>query len=170
VLWWAAAYVLIVAAAAVIVASRREPTIVRGDWVFLLTALFVLVAATATAVRGGRFSLGELAAVVLVLLGGWFVQSRWWVVGANATAVGATIEECASRICAPTTRSGQSATVSVPGGAMQLRIAPAGRSTMIVFVASARHRKVALFRRLFAKQYRSVMPTVRLGGSASGAA
>ena len=30
---------------------------------------------------------------------------------------------------------------------------------MIVFVASAKHRKAQLFRRLLAKQYRAVMPT-----------
>jgi hypothetical protein len=44
-----------------------------------------------------------------------------------------------------------------------VRIRPAGESTMIVFVRSARHRKAELFRRLLAKQYRSVMPTIRLG-------
>ena len=44
-----------------------------------------------------------------------------------------------------------------------LRIVPAGRSTMIVFVADAKHRKAHLFRRLLAKQYRAVTPTIRLG-------
>lgn len=164
---WAAAYVVIAAVAAVVVSSRREPTIVRGDWVFLLTALFVLVAAMVTALRGGRFSLGELAAVVVVLILGWLVQSRWWVVGADAVAVGGTVDECASRLCAPATRSGAHTSVAVPGGAIRLRIAPAGRSTVIVFVSSTKHRKVTLFRRLLAKQYRSVMPTVRLGDAPS---
>ena len=167
---WAAAYVIIAGVAAAIVLSRREPTIVRGDWVFLLTAVFVLVAATVIAVRGGRFSLGELAVVVAVLILGWLVQSRWWVVGANVATVGVTVDECASRLCAPTTRSGQDATVTVPGGAIRLKIAPAGRSTVIVFVASTKHRKVALFRRLLAKQYRAVMPTLRLGSAPSGSA
>ena len=169
-LGWAAAYVVIAVAAAVVVLARREPTIVRGDWVFLLTALFVLVAATVTALRGGRFSLGELVAVGLILVAGWLVQSRWWVIGADVAAVGTTLDECASRLCAPTTRSGHDATVTVPGGAIRLRIAPAGRSTVIVFVSSAKHRKVALFRRLLAKQYRSVMPTLRLGNTPSGSA
>ena len=45
----------------------------------------------------------------------------------------------------------------------RLRIASAGRSTVIVFVGSAKHRKTHLFRRLLAKQYRSVMPTIRIG-------
>ena len=169
-LGWAAAYIGIAVAAVVVVLARREPTIVRGDWVFLLTALFVLVAAIVTALRGGRFSLGELAITVLVLVAGWYVQSRWWVVGANAATVGVTVGECASRLCAPTTRSGDETVVTVPGGAIRLRIAPAHRSTVIVFVSSAKHRKVALFRRLLAKQYRSVMPTLRIGDAPAGSA
>jgi hypothetical protein len=34
---------------------------------------------------------------------------------------------------------------------------------MIVFVGTAKHRKAQLFRRLLAKQYRSVIPPIRLG-------
>lgn len=161
---WAAVYVGLVVVAAVIVLARREPTVVRGDWVFLLTALYVLAAAVITAVRGGRFSLGVLAGTVMVLIAGWLVQSRWWVVGVASSVVAVTIDECASRLCAPTASSPGECAVTVPGGAIRLRIAPAGRrSTMIVFVSSAKHRKSELFRRLLAKQYRSVMPTIRLG-------
>ena len=57
---WAAAYVVVALMAAVIVLSRREPTVVRGDWVFLLTSLFVLLAASVSTVRGERFSFGVL--------------------------------------------------------------------------------------------------------------
>lgn len=162
-LLWAAAYALLVVAASAVVLARREPTIVRGDWVFLSTALFVLLAAVVTALRGGRFSLGVLAGTVTVLLVGWAIQSRWWVVGAEPAVVVTTIEECASRLCAPAVSGSGHCTIIVPGGSMQLRIASAGRSTMIVFVSSANHRKVQLFRRLLAKQYRPVMPTIRLG-------
>jgi hypothetical protein len=163
VLLWAAVYVALMIAAAAVVLARREPTVVRGDWVFLVTSLFVLLAAAVTAWRGGRFSLGTLAVTTLVLLAGWVVQSRWWVVGASSVAVTATIEECAARLCAPAAVVAGACTVSVPGGVVQLRIAPAGRSTMIVFVASAKHRKAHLFRRLLAKQYRDVIPTIRIG-------
>ena len=104
----------------------------------------------------------------LVLPAGWFVQSRWWVIGARPDAVTTTIEECASRLCAPSARATGACTVTVPGGAVQLRVVPVGASTMIVFVASARHRKALLFRRLLAKQYRPVMPTLRLGAPGNG--
>ena len=40
---WAGVYLAIVTAAVAIVLARREPTIVRGDWVFFLTSLFVLL-------------------------------------------------------------------------------------------------------------------------------
>jgi len=163
VLVWAAVYAVVVVVAAAVVLARREPTIVRGDWLFLLTALFVLLAAVITAVRGGRFSLGALAAAIVVVLAGWAIQSRWWVIGAGPAVVVATIEECASRLCAPSARAEGQCTVTVPGGVVHLRIAPAGQSTMIVFVSSAKHRKAHLFRRLLAKQYRSVLPTIRLG-------
>lgn len=162
---WAIAYVVLLTIAAILVLARREPTIVRGDWVFLLTSVFVLVAALASAFRGERFSLGVLAATVLVLLIGWFAQSRWWVIGAPSATVKATVDECASRLCAPATHNAGESTIGVPGGAMRLRIAPAGGSTVIVFIASAKHRKVELFRTLLAKQYRSVMPTIRVGGA-----
>jgi hypothetical protein len=164
VLGWAAAYVALVLAASVVVRARREPTIVRGDWIFLLTALYVLIGAAVTALRGGRLSLGVLSGAVVVLLAGWFIQSRWWVIGQDSGAVVTAIEECASRLCAPSARGSDHLTLAVPGGVVHLRVAPVGRSTMIVFVASARHRKVQLFRRLLAKQYKSVMPTIRLGG------
>ena len=165
---WAAVYVALVIVAVAIVLARREPTIVRGDWVFLLTSLFVLLAATVTAVRGDRFSLGILVATALVLLAGWFAQARWWVIGARPDAVTATIEECAARLCAPSARAAGACTVTVPGGAVRLRVAPAGDSTVIVFVTSAKHRKAHLFRRLLAKQYRSVMPTIRIGAPKAG--
>jgi hypothetical protein len=168
VLVWAAAYVALVITAVAIVLARREPTIVRGDWVFLLTSLFVLLAAAVTALRGDRVSLGVLVATVLVLLAGWYAQSRWWVIGARPDAVTTTIEECAGRLCAPAASASGACTVTVPGGSIRLRIASAGRSTVIVFIASAKHRKTHLFRRLLAKQYRSVMPTIRIGAPRSG--
>jgi hypothetical protein len=165
VLGWAAAYVVLVVAAFVVVLARREPTVVRGDRVFLLTALYLLLAAGVTAVQGGRFSLGVLAASIVVMVVGWLLRSRWWVIGAEPDVVATTIEECASRLCAPSERGTGECRVVVPGGAVHLRIAPAGRSTMIVFVADAKHRKAQLFRRLLAKQYRAVTPTIRLGSS-----
>ena len=164
-LGWAAAYVVLVVAASVVVLARREPTVVRGDRVFLLTALYVLLAAGVTALRDGRFSLGVLPGSVAVLLASWFLRSRWWVIGAKPDVVATTIEECASRLCAPSERGTGECRVIVPGGALHLRIAPARRSTMIVFVADAKHRKAQLFRRLLAKQYRAVTPTIRLGPS-----
>ena len=162
-LGWAAAYVVLVAAAFVVVLARREPTVVRGDRIFLLTALYVLMAAGVTTVRGGRLSLGVLVVSVVVLAASWLLRSRWWVVGAEPDVVATTIEECASRLCAPSERGTGECRVMVPGGALHLRVVPAGRSTMIVFVADAKHRKAHLFRRLLAKQYRAVTPTIRLG-------
>lgn len=164
-LGWAAAYVVLVAAAFVVVLARREPTVVRGDRIFLLTALYVLMAAGVTTVRGGRLSLGVLVVSVVVLAASWLLRSRWWVVGAEPDVVATTIEECASRLCAPSERGTGECRVMVPGGALHLRVVPAGRSTMIVFVADAKHRKAHLFRRLLAKQYRAVTPTIRLGPS-----
>lgn len=170
---WAAAYAAFALAAVLIVLARREPTVVRGDWLFLVTALYLLAAALVTALRGGRFTLGALVVVVLVLVAGWLAQSRWLIVGAEASAVSATIDECASRLCTTAARAAAECAIAVPGGVLRLRVAPAaGHSTMIVFVASARHRKAELFRRLLAKQYRPVVPTIRvgmlLGGNRSG--
>lgn len=161
---WAAVYVVLVVVALGIVLARREPTVVRGDWVFLLTSLYILLAAAVTAWRGERFSLGVLAVTVVVLMVGWLLQARWWIIGAAPDVVVTHVEQCASRLCAPATRASNECTISVPGGTMRLRLASAGgASTMIIFVSSARHKKVELFRRLLAKQYRAVTPTIRLG-------
>jgi hypothetical protein len=163
VLVWAAVYAVLGVVACVVVLARREPTIVRGDWVFLSTALFALLAVVVTTLRGGRFSLGVLAGTIAVLVAAWGMHSRWWVIGVEPSAVLATIEECASRLCAPAARDARHCTVTIPGDTLRLSVVPAGQSTMIVFRSSARHRKAHLFRRLLAKQYRSVMPTIRLG-------
>jgi hypothetical protein len=128
----------------------------------------VLCAAAVTALRGDRCSLGVVAATVVVLLVGWMVQARWWVIGAGPDAVTTAIQECATRLCAPSALAAGAHTITVPGGAVRLRVSPAGRSTVIVFEQSARHRKAQLFRRLLAKQYRSVMPTLRIGAPRSG--
>jgi hypothetical protein len=166
VLGWAAVYVVLLAVAAGFVLARREPTVIRGDWVFLLTSLYILLAAAITAWRGERFSLGVLGVTVVILIVGWIVQARWWVIGATSDVVATHIEQCASRLCAPAARASTECTITVPGGTMRLRLTPAGSSTMIVFVSSAKHKKVQLFRRLLAKQYRAVMPAIRLGPSA----
>ena len=167
-LGWAIAYVTVGLVASAAVLARREPTIVRGDWVFFLTAFYVLVATVATVVRGDRITLGALAMIAVVLMAAWLVRTRWWVIGAASHAVTITLQDCAARLCAPASLLDGECTVAVPGGAVRLRIAPVTTdSTMIVFIASTRHRKTELFRRLLAKQYRSVVPPIRIGGPRS---
>ncbi len=168
---WAAGYAAFLILVLVVVAARREPTAVRGDWLFLFTSLFLLAATIVTGLRGDRFGLGTLLTAVLVVAVGWFVRSRWLIIGASAFAVGTTIGECAARLRAPVERSVTECSVAVPGGAMRLRIASVARgSTMIVFVMTPRHRKAELFRRLLAKQYRPVLPTIKLGTLGGGGA
>lgn len=161
---WAAAYAALLIVTLVLVSLRREPTVVRGDWVFLVTSLFLIAATVITALRGGRFSVGPVIAAALVLAVGWLARSRWLIIGASPPAVGATIDECGSRLCAAVERSTSDVAIAIPGGAMRLRVTPlAGGSTLIVFVTTPPHRKADLFRRLLAKQYRPVLPTIRLG-------
>ena len=167
-LGWAIAYVAVGLVASAVVLARREPTIVRGDWVFLLTALYVLTATAVTLARGDRITLGMAATILVALAAVWLVRERWWVIGAAVPAVATTLEECAARLCAPATLVDKVCTVTVPGGAVRLRLAAATpESTMIVFISTTPHRKSDLFRRLVAKQYRSVVPPIRLGGSRS---
>ena len=163
-LLWAIAYVAVGLVASALVLTRREPTIVRGDWVFLLTALYVLVATVVAIVRGDGLTLGMVMTVAVALAATWLVRTRWWVIGASFHRVAATLQDCAARLCAPAALSDGVCTVQVPGGAVRLRITPmTATSTMIVFLSSTRHRKTELFRRLVTKQYRSVMPTIRIG-------
>ena len=163
-LGWAIAYVAVALVASALVLARREPTIVRGDWVFLLTALYVLAATVAAISRGDGVTLGIMTTIAVVLVATWLLRTRWWVIGAPSHTVATTMQECAARLCAPAALSDGVCTVQVPGGAVRLRIAPVtAESTMIVFLSSTRHRKTELFRRLLTKQYRSVMPTIRIG-------
>lgn len=167
-LGWAIAYVAAGLVASAAVLARREPTIVRGDWIFLLTALYVLIATVVTLAREDRVTLGMAAMILVALAAAWFVRDRWWVIGASLPAVATTLQECASRLCAPATLEDNTCTVTVPGSTVRLRLAAVtAESTMIVFVSNTRHRKGTLFRRLLAKQYRSVVPPIRLGGPRS---
>ena len=163
-LGWAIAYVAVGLVASALVLARREPTIVRGDWVFSLTALYLLLTTVAVVLRGDGVTLGMIVTIVVVLTATWLVRTRWWVIGAPSHAVATTMQDCAARLCAPAAVSDGVCTIQVPGGAVRLRIAPmASASTVIVFLSSTRHRKTELFRRLLTKQYRPVMPTIRIG-------
>ena len=86
-LGWAAAYVLIAVAATTVVLARREPTVVRGDWVFLVTALFVGI----LAVQGRRMDEQRFADVLSQFkrdtdnewerLAGLLLRAKDWVAG-----------------------------------------------------------------------------------------
>lgn len=161
-LTWAAAYAGILLVAAAVVLLRREPTAVRGDWFFLFTAAFVLVALVASLPRG--IELPVLLGAAVLLGAGWLARSHWLVVGADVPTVTATVEECAARLCAAAGRAGRRCTVTVPSGEVSMRLTAATpRATLVSFGRMPVHRKAELFRKLFAKQYRRVLPTIRIG-------
>ena len=165
-LTWAAAYAVVLAVMAGIVLARREPTVVRGEWVLLLNATFALGAAVAAVAGDGGAPAAGIAVSVALLAAGWVARQRWLIVRAPLPAVGDAIDECGRRLCAVVERSGRRYAIGIPGEPLHLRLASAPiASTVITFENRPTHRKAALFRTLLGKQYHRVLPTIRMGAA-----
>ena len=167
---WLAGYAAIVALCAITVLVRREPTLLRGRSAFTFTTLYVALAWVSVAWRDARvspfslfstFDLGA-AAVAIAITG---IAAPWWFVlgGPRATVV-STLEVCLGRVCAVYERTDAGFIMKIPAGGMRIsvRALPWTRISVVSLRAKPPHKKGDLLRRLFAKQYRGVLPTPRI--------
>ena len=161
---WLAGYAAIVLIAAATVLVRREPTLVRGRSVFLFTAAYFALAAAAALWRDGAVPPRLwITAIVVVLITA--ASTPWWfILGGPRSAVIDTMQVCFGRVCATFEHVERGFVMAVPGGGLHIALhaAPMGRATVVSFSARPAHKKADLFRRLFVKQYRGVLPTVNI--------
>lgn len=164
---WLAGYAAIVAVCAITVLVRREPTLLRGRSAFTFTTLYVALAWAALAWQDARvfpFSpLGFGAAAVAMVITG--TAAPWWfVLGGPHAAVVSTLEVCLGRVCAVYERKDTGFIMKIPAGGMHISVhaLPWTRVTVVSLRAKPPYKKADLLRRLFAKQYRGVLPTLRI--------
>jgi hypothetical protein len=165
---WLAGYAAIVASCAITVLLRREPTLLRGRSVFTFTTLYVAVAWASVAWRQARVSpfssvdLGAAAAAIAIT----GIASPWWFVlrGPHAAVI-STLEVCLGRVCAVYERKDAGFLVKNPAGRMRISVhaLPWTHVSVVSLRAKPPYKKADLLRRLFAKQYRGVFPTLRIG-------
>jgi hypothetical protein len=164
---WLAGYAAIVALCAITVLVRREPTLLRGRTAFAFTALYVALAWAALAWREARvfpfspFGLGA-AALAIMITG---IAAPWWfVLGGPRAAVVSTLEVCLGRVCAVYERKDTGFIMQIPAGGMRISVhaLPWTRISVVSLRARPPYKKADLLRRLFAKQYRGVLPTPRI--------
>jgi hypothetical protein len=161
---WVAAYAALVVLSIATVMLRPEPTLLRGRTLFLFTAVYVALAWGWLAWRGGpptpqALAIGGAALIVSAAATPW-----WFVFGGARTVLISTIEVCFGRVCAQFERTHSGFMMTVPGGGMHVRMHTflAPRVTMVSFRTRPAHRKGQLFQRLLLKQYRGVLPTIRI--------
>jgi hypothetical protein len=164
--FWLLAYAALIVVSAATVLVRREATLVRGGSVFLFTIAYVALAAVVLAWRSGVAAVPARVAIAgVVLLAVTALLAPWWfVLGGPRSEVVSVMEVCFGRVCAQYERVGEGFRMTVPGGGLhiQLHTLPLGRVTVVSFRARPPHRKGELFRRLFVKQYRGALPTIRI--------
>jgi len=161
---WLAGFAALVVVCAATVLVRREPTLIRGSTVFLFTVLYVALAWAFLAWREGAVPPRLLITGAVALAVGALMAPSWFVLGGPRSDVVAMIEVCFGRVCAQYARAGTGFVMTVPGGGLHVRIhtLPTKRMTVLSLRARPAHKKSDLFRRLLVKQYRGVLPTMRI--------
>ena len=166
-LHWIAGYLVATLGLVATAAFRRLPILLKGSSLLTLTLLFAVlsvIAAVDPARRQVVVPLPLVAFQVVALGAAWAVRGRWLVVGADPTAVGATLERCLGMLCAPFERAGDAYVVPLANGPLRVvvRRAPAG-AAVVTFRGARGHRKAALLRTLLAKQFDPMVPRIKLG-------
>lgn len=157
-------YGAIVALCAITVFVRREPTLLRGRSAFIFTTLYVAVAFVSIAWQHAHvspFAVG--AAIVAIVITG--IAAPWWfVLGGPRAAVVSILEVCLGRVCAVYERTDAGFLMKMPAGGMRISVhaLPWTRVSILSLRAKPPYKKADLLRRLFAKQYRGVFPTLRI--------
>jgi hypothetical protein len=86
------------------------------------------------------------------------------VLGGPRAAVVSTLEVCLGRVCAVYERRDAGFVMTHPAGPLHISVhaLPWTRVSAVSLRARPTYKKADLFRRLFAKQYRGVLPTPRI--------
>lgn len=164
---WLVAFAGLVLVSAVTVLVRPEPTLLRGGTALGFVALYVAFAWAVLALRGDAIPPRAIIAAVAALVVTGLMAPWWFVLGGHRAGVISTIEVCFGRVCAEYQRTGSGFVMSIPGGDLHVGLhALASRRLTVISLRArpshAKHKKGDLFRRLLVKQYRGVLPVIRI--------
>lgn len=176
---WIAAYLAVLLAGCLLAAVRSEPTVLGGSSFLVFNAAFVAVSLTVSLLSGQAVSgqaVGHAVSAALttfwalLLLGSWIARSFWLIIRAGSGEVREIVETCLVMVriafeksqCGFTVAAGPTSVATRP---VELRIRirdlPPG-CALIRFQGRARHRKLELLKHLLAKQFRGVLPQLRV--------
>lgn len=173
---WIAAYLAVILAGCLLAALRSEPTLLAGSSFLVFNAGFAAVSLSVTLLWGPAVSGQETAYAVLMtfwallLLGSWIARSFWLIARARSGEIGAAVESCLGkvRLAFEKSHGGFSvAAVAASGDTrpwdLRIRIGDLPpRCVLVLFQGRARHRKLELLKDLLAKQFRGVLPRLRV--------
>jgi hypothetical protein len=145
---WIAAYVAILLVGCLLVAFRSEPTVLVGSSYLLFTTVFAALSVAVPLLAGQELAPASAVFWTLLLLGSWLARSFWLIAGAGPDEVREAIERCLMKVRIEQDR--RIGIREVPGG------------VLIRFQERARSKKHELFERLLAKQFRGVLPRLRV--------
>jgi hypothetical protein len=155
----AAAYLAIVLAGAVFLFGRRETTLLRGERMFRLTAVFVMVALVSLAIPRVRPAPGVVAFWAASMACSTLIRKRWILFHYDLRTTAEVLEAAMTMLLIPFERAGPRYTLTIderPAVVSVWRIVP--RIALLTFAAHDGHKKMELFRALLAKRLRPVFP------------
>lgn len=166
---WLAGYAGLVVLAALTVLLRREPSLLRGRPAFTFTLAYLAAAWAHLAWRDVVPPVLVVGAAAVALAATAAAAPWWFVIGGPRAAVVSTLEVCLGRVCAVYERTPAGFVMAVPAGGLHIGVhaLPFTRVTVVSLRPRPPHRKGDLLGRLFVKQYRGVLPTlrIRIGGA-----
>jgi hypothetical protein len=161
--WWLVAYAVTIGTVAFTAALRREPTLLRGRSLFLLTAVFTALWLGSLTLDGRRPSLTALVVAGAFLALTFALRARWLVVRAMPTVVDQSIADSARRLLLVCEGAPGNRRIVCSTCFLDVRAGPIGWiGTHITLPLLPRERRLELFRKLLGKQYRSAVPLPRI--------
>jgi len=145
---WIAAYVAILLAGCLLVAFRSEPTVLVGSSYLLFSTAFAALSVTVPLLAGQELAPAPAVFWTLLLVGFWLARSFWLIAGAGRDEIREAIEKCLIKV-----RIEQD---------LRIRIREVPGGVLIRFQERARSKKHELFESLLAKQFRGVLPRLRV--------
>jgi hypothetical protein len=170
---WIAAYFAVLLAGCLLAAVRSEPTVLGGSSFLLFNAAFAAVSLTVPLLSGQAVGHAVSPATTtfwaLLLLGSWITRSSWLIIRAGSGEVREVVETCLVKVriafeksqCGFTVAAGPTSVARAVKLRIRIRDLPPS-CALIRFQGRARHRKLVLLKHLLAKQFRGVLPHLRV--------
>jgi hypothetical protein len=148
---WIAAYVAILLTGSLLVAIRSEPTVLVGSSYLLFNTAFAAVSIAVPLLTGQELAPLSASFWALLVMGSWMARTSWLILHAGRGEVREAVERCLMKL-----------RITPAVGDMGIRIRGVPGGVLVRIQSRARTKKLQLFERLLAKQYRGVLPRLRV--------